>query len=251
MEGLLVPTAALGVLVAQFFLIVARLSLVVFLMPGLGEQAVTMRARVLILLALSAAALTLTPMPYVSVTPFAGYLALIAGEVAIGFFLGASLRLAIWLLSIVGTIIAQSIGLAQMLGVALENEQQTIMSNILTLAGVAVLLSANYHVQAYASYLDLYNTVPVGGYGLIEPTMFMNAFFAGMNFAITLAWPFVTMGLVYNISLGFINKAMPQLMVAFVGAPFMVGAGLFLLSVSIVSLMVVWIDRVYTFLPWI
>lgn len=250
MEGLLIPGDMLGVLGAQFLLIVGRLSMIVFLMPGLGEPLITIRARVMVLIALSGAALTLTPMPAVSITPLPNYLGLLAGEIAIGFFLGSSLRLAIWLLSVVGTIIAQSIGLAQMLGVALENEQQTIMANILTLAGVAILLSANYHVTAYAAYLNLYQEVPVGGYGLIEPSAFMGGFFAGLNFAITLAWPFVTMGLIYNISLGFINKAMPQLMVAFVGAPFMVGAGLFLLSVSIISLLVVWLDRLYTFLPW-
>lgn len=251
MDFVLVPTDMLGVLAAQFMLIVGRLSLIVFLMPGLGETLISMRARVMALIALAGAALTLAPLPAVSVSPLPSYLALLFGEIAIGFFLGASLRLAIWLLSIVGTIIAQSVGLAQMLGVAAENEQQTIMANILTLAGIAVLLSANYHVTAYAAYLSLYQDVPIGGYGMIEPSAFTGAFFAGLNFAITLAWPFVVMGLVYNISLGFINKAMPQLMVAFVGAPFMVGAGLFLLSVSVISLLVVWLDRLYTFLPWL
>jgi len=173
------------------------------------------------------------------------------GEIFIGFVLGVSLRIAIWLLSIVGAIVAQSIGLSQFLGVALDNEAQTITANILSMAGVALLLTMNYHVEAFVALLGLYSDIPVGGYELLNQSFYLKSIFASLGFAVALAWPFVAVNLIYNICLGFINKALPQLMVAFVGAPFLVGAGLFMLAISIMSLLIVWADHVVDLVGWI
>lgn len=242
--------AALAIIGSQFFIVVARLSFVVFLLPGLGEQMVPVRVRVMILIALSAAFTSIGMVSPVSMDPLSGYLALLVGEIGIGFALGVSLRLSIWILGIAGTVIAQAIGLAQFMGVGLETEAQTIFANMLSLAGAALLLTANYHVSAVQSFAMLYAELPVGGYMLLDLSAFTDLVFAAFNFGVTLAWPFVTVSLIYNISLGFINKAMPQLMVAFVGAPFMVGAGLFILTVSIISIMLAWQERLYQFVPW-
>ena len=68
--------------------------------------------------------------------------------------------------------------------------------------------------------------------------------------AIMLAWPFVAVNLLYNICLGFINKALPSLMVAFVGAPLMIGAGIILLALSIMGMLVVWEGRIPDIVVW-
>lgn len=246
----LMDPAALAVIGSQFFIVVARLSFVIFLLPGLGEQMIPIRVRVMILIALSVAFTSIGMVAPVSLSPLSGFVAVMAGEIAVGFVLGVSLRLAIWILGITGTVVAQSIGLAQFMGVGLETEAQTIFANMLSLAGAALLLTANYHVSAFQSFAMLYGVLPVGGYTLLDLSAFTDLVFAAFNFGVSLAWPFVTVSLIYNISLGFINKAMPQLMVAFVGAPFMVGAGLFILFVSIVSIMLAWQERLPSFVPW-
>ena len=51
-------------------------------------------------------------------------------------------------------------------------------------------------------------------------------------FGFSLAAPFVIMGFAYNVALGAINRAMPQLMVAFVGAPAITAAGLLVLMLA-------------------
>ena len=48
----------------------------------------------------------------------------------------------------------------------------------------------------------------------------------------SLAAPFVIAGFAYNVALGAINRAMPQLMVAFVGAPAITAAGLLILMLA-------------------
>jgi flagellar biosynthetic protein FliR len=235
----------------MFMIIIARLSLLIFLMPGIGEQVVPANHRVLLMLGIATAFAGSGAVQPVSFTPISGFLALIFGELWISFMLGISLRLAIWILSIVGSVVAQTIGLAQFIGIALQFEAQTISANLLAMAGATLLLSANYHIYALASLLGLYETVPVGAYASLDPSFVVDGFFAGFRLAITLAWPFVAVNLIYNICLGFINKALPQLMVAFVGAPFMVGAGLVLLTVSIGGLLAVWQSHLPQLIGWV
>lgn len=233
-----------------FIVAAARLSFVVFLMPGVGEQSVPVQFRALLLVALSAAFAGAGVIDAPAMTPLPDFLLLLGGELSIGLFLGVSLRLAIWMLMIAGSIIAQSMGLAQFLGVALEQESQTIAANLLSFAGAAILLSANFHVMAVASLLDLYQSVPVGGWSLIDKAYFTQTGFSVFNFAVLLSWPFVLVNLLYYICMGFINRALPSLMVAFVGAPFMVGAGIILLSITVTGLLIVWEGRVFQIVGW-
>ena len=85
--GMPVPDA-LSAWIALVMVIVARLSFIIFFMPGIGEQTVPLQMRVMILLALSAMFSIsgfITPPPTDS---FASYAGVLATEVAIGFSLG-------------------------------------------------------------------------------------------------------------------------------------------------------------------
>jgi flagellar biosynthetic protein FliR len=66
--------------------------------------------------------------------------------------------------------------------------------------------------------------------------------------AFTLAAPFVILSMLYNLALGAINKAMPQLMVAFVGAPVITLGGLALLAASAPLMLSVWLEALHLFL---
>lgn len=241
----------LGMWAAAFVLIVARLSFIVFLMPGIGEQVIPTRVRLMLILGLAIAIRSTGVDVSIPFDPFSGYLLALISEVFIGFILGVSLRVVIWMLSIAGAVIAQSIGLAQFLGVALEHEAQTITANLLSMAGAVILLTANYHVEVFVSLIDLYAEVPVGLVSSLDQAFFIEGIFAAFGIAVSLAWPFVAVNLIYNICLGFINKALPQLMVAFVGAPFMVGAGMFLLAVSVVSFLLAWKSLIPDLIGWL
>jgi len=245
----LIPDA-LATWIALVLAVVARLSFVIFFMPGIGEQTVPVQTRVLILLGLSAAFSMTGFMTAPPTDSFASYAGVIATEVAIGFGLGVVLRVTIWTLNIAGTVISQSIGLSQLLGIALEHEQQTMTANLLSMAGAALLLSADFHIKAMASLLRLYTDIPIGAMDAMNADMLVQAFFSAFGFAIMLAWPFVAVNLLYNICLGFINKALPSLMVAFVGAPLMIGAGTILLAISIMGLLVVWEGRIPDIVVW-
>ena len=97
----------------------------------------------------------------------------------------------------------------------------------------------------------IYNDIPAGALGELEPMFLIERGFEAFAIAIMLAWPFVAVNLLYNICLGFINKALPSLMVAFVGAPFMIGAGILLLAFSISTILVVWADKAPAIIGWL
>jgi flagellar biosynthetic protein FliR len=58
--------------------------------------------------------------------------------------------------------------------------------------------------------------------------------------AFTLAAPFVVTAVIYNLTLGLINRAMPQLMVFFIGAPAITFGGLVILAIGSPLILVVW-----------
>jgi len=237
--------------VAQFMLTVARLSFVIILIPGIGEQVIPAQVRVYVLLGLSAAVSGLGITNYVLPDSLTSLGVVLVTELLLSLFLGIGLRVVIWSLNIAGSVIAQSIGLAQPLGVALENEAQTATANLLSMAGAALLFSMNFHIEVISSWIGLYETIPIGGTSWVTQAFLFDSIYSAFTFAVLLAWPFVAMNLLYNICLGFINKAMPQMMVAFVGAPFLVGAGLFLLAVSISAMLMVWQDQITQLVVWL
>ena len=209
------------------------------------------QVRLFVLLGLSAAISGLGITDYELPTRIVDLGTVLVTEVLLSLFLGIGLRVVIWTLSIAGAVIAQSIGLSQFLGVAMEEEAQPVTANLLAMAGAALLFSMDFHVQVIATWINLYETVPVGGVSWIGQAFLFDSIYSAFAFAILLSWPFVAMNLLYNICLGFINKAMPQMMVAFVGAPFLVGAGLFLLAVSIGAMLMVWQDQITRLIVWL
>ncbi|WP_084395921.1 flagellar biosynthetic protein FliR [Henriciella aquimarina] len=237
--------------ISLFMIVLARLSFVVFLMPGIGEQTVPVRVRMALLLAVTMAFAASGLVEAPAGDGLGDLVPVMIGEGVIGLFFGILLRLAMWVLSITGTVIAQVIGLAQLLGIALETQAQTLTANMLSMAGAALLLAADYHLSVFTRLADLYTEVPVGAVSQMDYMFLVRSCFSGFGFAVLLAWPFVAINLLYNICLGFINKALPSLMVAFVGAPFMIGAGLLLLTVSITTLLMVWYDRLPGLIGWL
>ena len=66
--------------------------------------------------------------------------------------------------------------------------------------------------------------------------------------AFALAAPFVIGSVVYNVALGIINRAMPQLSVILVGAPALTAASLLLMMVAVPLMLAVWLGGFDAFL---
>ncbi|MDZ7906977.1 MAG: flagellar biosynthetic protein FliR [Gemmobacter sp.] len=133
-----------------------------------------------------------------------------------------------------GTIIGQSTSIAQLFGGAM-GEAQPVIGNILTMAALALALSAGLHIHAAELLILSYDLLPSGGVPAHRP-IWRNWGLAQtrrrpLPLAFTLAAPFVIGAFLYNVALGIINRAMPQLAVSFIGAPALTLGGLVLLAV--------------------
>ncbi|MGB6228581.1 MAG: flagellar biosynthetic protein FliR [Litorimonas sp.] len=232
-------------LIWPVFGLFARLSLFFFLAPVFGERAVPARVRLAV-----AAVTTFLLYPVLQDDLLAlretGVVTLIATEALTGFVLGFALRLAVHALQILGMVVSQSLSLSQPLGEGIASEPNTTISTFLMLAGVTLLVSMNLHVELLGILARSFETMPVGTMlDLQMSANWLTQITVGLfRLCLSLALPFVILNFAYNLILGFLNRAMPQLLVSFVGLPGMTLAGLFLLVICAGAMMTAWVDAV-------
>lgn len=221
------------------FMVLLRVGAVMALLPAFGEQAVPQRIRLVLALVFTA---IVAPAVAPAVAPFQGLLALpLATEVVAGLVVGLGLRLCIFALQIAGAMIAQATSLSQLFAGS-GAEPQAAVGHLLLMAGLALAVVAGLHVRAAELIILSYDVMPPGqmpgaadlaDWGLARIS---HTFALGFS----LAAPFTIASLIYNLAIGVINRAMPQLMVSLVGAPALTLGGLVLLAVAAPSALIVW-----------
>jgi len=228
-------------LVAAVFL---RIGPAFSLAPGYGESFVSARVKLIIALFYSIAAAPVL-QPYIPAErPVGSELVWFAlFEVTIGYLIGVISRGVIFLIEKAGAVISQSVSLAQMLGNA--TAPMPVISHILTTAALAIIFSttlANQILYAFmASYLvDIPSLENATGYFAGKMTELMNFIF---NHGVVLASGVVSLMFVYYLTIGFINKAMPQFMVSFIGIPFVALFSMYFLYQHSELLLTVWQEK--------
>jgi flagellar biosynthetic protein FliR len=246
MTGILTEISALLGLAEGFLWAVSlafvRIGAVLALMPGLGETATPQRVKLALVLALTAVIAPILAEDLTATGPLPG-LAPLAGEAVAGLILGIGMRLFLLALQSAAAIIAQATTLSQLFaGVA--PEPQPAIGNLLTIAGVALALAAGLHVRAAELLVLSYDILPAGGYPDAGVVADWGLGLAARTFslAFSLAAPFVIASMIYNLALGVINRAMPQLMVSMVGAPALTLGSLALLAIAAPMLLAVWLE---------
>ncbi|WP_371225002.1 flagellar biosynthetic protein FliR [Roseovarius sp. 2305UL8-3] len=232
------------------FIVFLRVGPVMSLFPGLGERSVPVRIKLVLALAVTvivapAAAPGLGHL--VDTPPPIGWLVL--SETLVGLIIGIGIRLFLLALQTAGAIAAQSTSLAQILGNAGVTPLPA-MGHLLVVGALALAMMLGLHVRV-AEMLVL-------TYGLFPPAQMPDASAVSLwgvrqvagafALAFTLAAPFVIVSVLYNLTLGIINRAMPQMMVVFVGAPVITLGGLFLLLLLAPTMLTLWVDALHGFI---
>lgn len=231
---------------AEIYALVAvftRIAAVSALLPGFGEQMLPARVKL-------AAALAFTAIVWPAVAPgidMSGAMLLgetsippfllgrlLLAEAASGLALGLAIRFMLFALQLAGSMAAQATAVAQIFGAGATPDPMPAIGNLLVLAGIALALAFGLHIKAVAAMIGSYQVLPFGVFpvagDLAAWGVGRGAEMFGLGF--TLAAPFIVASLVYNVALGAINRAMPQLMVAFVGAPAITAGALFFLLLA-------------------
>ncbi len=225
------------------FVVFVRISGVMAVLPAFGDQPVPMRVRLVLaimftLVVAPSVGSTISPMP----DDVLGSVAIFGPEAAVGLFFGIFLRFFILALQIAGSIAAQSTSLSQIFGGSAGVDPQPAIGHVLVVAGTALAALSGLHVQAAAYMIHSYTMVPFGA-GLqsdLVSSVGVAEVSRAFGLGFTLAAPFLIASLIYNVVLGVINRAMPQLMVSFVGAPAITAGGLILLLLTAPIILSVW-----------
>jgi flagellar biosynthetic protein FliR len=230
------------------FLVFLRIGAAMALLPAFGEQTVPVRIKLALTLCFTAVVAPAV-LPAASGLDSGGRFVAAAGaEVAVGLAFGIALRLMVHALQMAGTIAANVTSLSQLFG-GMGADPQPAMAQVLVVAGLALAASAGLHVKVAMSLIETYRLFPPGQLpGLGDLAGWSTSRIAeAFGLAFVLAAPFTVAALIANLALGAINRAMPQLMVAFVGAPATVWASLALLAVTAPAILTAWataLDRV-------
>lgn len=227
------------------FAVFIRVGAIMAVLPAFGDQPVPPRVRLVLavmftMIVAPAIAPTLPALP----SHQAQAAALLAPEAITGLFLGLFLRFFVLALQIAGSIAAQSTSLSQIFGGTAVVDPLPAIGHVLVVGGTALAALLGLHVQAASYIIHSYTLFPFGF--AIEPELVAELGTAevtrafGLGF--TLAAPFLIASLIYNVILGVINRAMPQLMVSFVGAPALTAGGLLLFFLTAPLMLSVWMS---------
>lgn len=235
--------AALGF---HMLLIFARLGSALMLLPGLGEVEVPTNIRLLLALLIALLVLPLLQpgLPVVPETP-AALLRLLAGEIAIGLWLGTMARLVSIALAQAGQFLALFIGLVSPLqGDALFAGQGTAPSRLFGLLAVIVLLGTGLYAIPLRAVVASYTVLPAAGplpLGAGAEAI-AEAVAASFNLGLRIAAPLLVGAVVGNVALGLLARIAPQVQVFNIAAPGQILLGLALLAALAAPLLAVWLQ---------
>lgn len=235
----------LAELIWPIFGLFARLSMFFMLVPVFGETTVPARVR-LAVAALAALLLYPALIPQMESVRQQSVGVLLVTEALSGFVLGFALRLSVHALQFLGMVISQSLSLSQPLGEGIATEPNTTISTLLMVSGVTLLVSLNLHIALFGVLSGSFVDMPLGTMMNVgSSAQWLTDIAVGLfRLCLSLALPFLILNFAYNLILGFLNRAMPQLLVSFVGLPGITMAGLFLLMFCIGSILIGWLGAV-------
>ncbi len=219
-------------------------------LPAFGERSIPVRIRLAVALAFT---LIVAPAVAPAVGQVAaqggGLVVVLVSETVVGLALGLAVRFFVLALQIAGSIAAQSTSLSQIFGLTAV-EPLPAIGHTMVVSGLALAVMTGLHVRLSETLIGSYAVFPPG---VLPTPAVLSEWGVGraadaFALAFSLAAPFVIASFIYNLALGVINKAMPQLMVAFVGAPAITAGGLVLLCLSLPLLLSVWVRGLNGFL---
>jgi len=227
-------------------LVFSRVGSALMVLPGFGDLYVPARYRLLLALFLAmllATALS-TILPAQPGSPLV-LMSLLGGEIVIGLFIGSVARLMLSALETAGAIVSLQLGLsAAQIFNPLQAQQSAIAGAFLTVFGVLLIFITDTHHLLLRGMIASYGLFPPGtfpGFGDMSDTV-TRLVSASFRLAIELSAPFIVLGTVFFVALGFLARLMPQLQIFFVILPVQVAGGLVLFAFTLYAVMQWFLD---------
>ncbi|MGG5812592.1 flagellar biosynthetic protein FliR [Falsiroseomonas sp. CW058] len=225
-------------------LLVCRLGACGMLLPGTGEAAVPMPVRLGLVLALVPLLLpALAPAMPPAPDDAAGALRLVAGELAVGAWIGLLARLVATALAMAGQLAAGFIGLSSMIAPdPAMGAQGTALSQAMGLAAAAVVLASGLYALPLRALAESYAVLPAGApFAAEAPAQALaEGVAACFALAVQLCAPLLVLSVLAQVATGLLSRVAPQAQVFVVAAPAQTIAGLALLALLLPAILSHW-----------
>ncbi len=229
-----------------YLLVFARVGSALMVMPGFGEVMLPARVRLMIAFGVSAVLYVVVApaLPAMPESPFV-LVGLIAGEVAIGLFLGFLAQMMLMAMHTAGMIVAFQTGFGNALAFDPAAAQQGSITGVFLglLALLLIFVSDTHHLLLQAI---------VHSYTIFEPGALMpvgdvsqaltRALARSFSIAVQISAPFLVAGLLFYIGLGLLARLMPQVQVFFIALPLQIGLGLAVLVLVASAMSLTFLD---------
>lgn len=230
------------------FLVFSRVGAMFLSLPGIGETSVKPRFRLVFALfvTLIIAPSAMLDPPQLPTNPWA-LLGLMVSENLIGLFLGIVIRLTMFVLAVVGDIMAMTTAMAfAQTSNPLMSQSGSIAGVILSTIGLLMIFALNLHHLFLEALIGSYTIFPVGTWLMMADSveMVIRMVSQGFSLGVQLAAPFLGLSLIVNISLGVIGRVMPQFQIFFISVPASILLGMMVFAGSLGVILEIWAVRV-------
>jgi len=232
-----------------FAIVLSRAGAAVMLLPGFGEVDIPpmLRAGFLVGLALLLVPLlepAMPPMP----DDIGSLLAMVAGELLVGAWIGWLARLVVLSAGMAGQVASYMLGLANVLRPdPAAGAQSTALEHLLVMAAILSVFATGLHAMPLLALAGSYALIPPGampsgadGTTTIVAATILAALADSFVLALRLAAPFLLAGIVWQVALGLLSRLVPRLQVYFVAMPGQIIGGLLLLGLVSAALIDTW-----------
>lgn len=227
--------------ILALFLVFCRIGTCVMVLPGFSSARIAPQIRLFAALTLS---LAVMPILWDTIYPKASasqgtYIGLIFSETLIGLMYGMMARLYTLGLQFLGTVISMLIGFSAPGGQdILEDTSESTITSLISFCALMILFIFDFHHYVFRALIDSYSIVPFGGHIDVRTTLvsFTDTLEATTFIMLRLSSPFILYAMMFQVSIGFINKLAPHVPIYFISTPYLLMGGLFMLYLSIAEL---------------
>lgn len=233
--------------VFAYFLVFCRLGAALLTLPGIGEQYIPVRIRLLFALGLT---LVMGPVlaDRLPALPerVTSLLIMIGGEVLVGLAIGLLARLLITALAWGGTIISFLSGFsaAQIFNPLLA-DQGSLTAVLLSLGGLVMIYATGSHHLMFYAIADSYQVFVPGAFPEVGPIADNFARLVSESFVMAMQFstPFIVFGIVFYTGMGLLARLQPQMPVFFVALPLQITISLIIVMLTLPTIMMWFLDR--------
>ena len=220
--------------VLALFLAFCRIGGCFMVLPGFSSFRVPVQIRLFLAVAVSMA---LLPILWDTIYPkvqggTVDYFLYVGGELLVGVTLGLVARFIVVSLQYGATAMSMAIGFNSSPGGGIiENEPEGQLTALITFTALFLLFLTDFHHMIIGALVRSYAFMPMDT--SYEPRLALmtltDTLASAFMLVLRLASPFLVYGLIFNLSIGMVNKLAPQIPVYFISIPFILAGGLILL----------------------